>query len=61
MPVRRRNRPSWQGLVEYLVLVAVLVTACAGAVAILGDRLRSLLGLRPAAGARAPAGPAAPP
>jgi hypothetical protein len=46
-PERRKPRgPSRQGLVEYLLVTGFLLVAAAGAVAIFGDELRDVFGVR---------------
>ncbi len=57
MPPPPERRPSRQGLVEYLVVLAFAAIAAAGAIAIFGDEVRAAFGGRPAAEAapRAPA------
>ncbi len=55
----RDLRAFRQGLVEYLIVLALLGLAAVGAVAIFGDNLRSLFGLSPPR-ASAPALPGAP-
>ncbi len=48
-----------QGLVEYLIVLALLALAAVGAVAIFGDNVRTLFGIAPPRAA-APAGTSAP-
>jgi len=45
------DRSPRDGLVEYLLVLAVLALAVTGAVALWGDELRALVGTAPAAGA----------
>ena len=59
-PQRSRARASREGLLEYLVVVALLALAAAGACAVFGDRIRELFGARPPARAAAPAAPGTP-
>jgi pilus assembly protein Flp/PilA len=59
-PRRVRARASREGLLEYLVVVALLALAAAGAAAVFGDRIRELFGARPPSRAAAPAAPATP-
>lgn len=48
-PAEPARRPaSREGLVEYLIVAAVLALAVAGAVALFGDELRAALGTPPA-------------
>jgi hypothetical protein len=46
-----RPRPSRRGLTEYLLLVAFLALAAAGGLAVFGDDLRAVFGVRPPPGA----------
>ncbi len=41
----QRSGPARRGLVEYVVLVAVLTLLAAGALALFGDQLRALFGV----------------
>jgi hypothetical protein len=41
----QRSGPARRGLVEYVVLVAVLALLAAGALALFGDRIRALFGV----------------
>ncbi len=41
----QRAAPSRRGLVEYVVLVALLALVAAGALTLFGDRLRALFGV----------------
>jgi hypothetical protein len=59
-PQRSRDRASREGLLEYLVVLALLALAAAGATAVFGDRIRELFGARPPA-ARSAAPPTAAP
>jgi len=60
-PQRSRERASREGLLEYLVVMALLALAAAGVAAVFGDRIREIFGARPPPAAReAPPSPAAP-
>jgi len=52
--------PGREGLTEYVIVLALLTLAAAGAVAIFGDEIRGLFGAPKAARARAHAGPPGP-
>lgn len=48
-PAEPARRPaSRQGMVEYLIVVAFVALAIAGAVALFGDEIRAALGTSPA-------------
>jgi hypothetical protein len=51
--IHEPRRPSRQGLVEYLLVTAFLLVAAAGAIAVFGDELRAVFGIRPPASASA--------
>jgi hypothetical protein len=57
-PRRSRDRASREGLLEYLVVAALLALAAAGVAAVFGDRIREAFGARPRPAAPSTAAPA---
>jgi len=46
-PPRSRDRASREGLLEYVLVAALLALAAAGVAAVFGDRIREAFGVRP--------------